>query len=383
MRIAASLCLLMALLVIAAREATAEDGPAVSAAKGVSAAPSRQRTEQVEFLEPTPLLDSNGALSAWGWARRANMQYNRDAIPAKRLARIKEWDHYTIMSPEFTVGFTIVQLGPLVMGSAELIDYKAQSSKHALFMIAGKKDQAVLPPDPYGQTRVAKGDDFLSMAFGEYERSIEFHFAKSPLAVPFAGKIVLADDRQTESVAITRPFAGEGEFFYENKIFGMPASGSVTVDGQEFTLPDGNAWAIFDWGRGIWPNESSWFWGQAAGKVEGKQVAINLGHGYGDDSRGTCNAILVDGKLHKLDIVDCQFDKADRKQPWQFSSNDNRLALAFRPIYQQHSKTDVGFARTELFKIHGYYTGTLVLDDGTILKVTDLLGFAEHMEQRW
>jgi hypothetical protein len=64
-------------------------------------------------------------------------------------------------------------------------------------------------------------------------------------------------------------------------------------------------------------------------------------------------------------------------------SNDGRLALDFQPIYNQHSKQDVGFAKAELYKIHGRYSGTLVLDDGTKLEVRDLLGFAEHMEQRW
>ncbi len=356
----------------------------VVATAAAQEAPSRrEHTEQVEFAEPIPLLTANGRLAAWGWARRANMQYDRAAIPAARQGRVKEWEHYTIMSPKFTVGITIVQLGPLVIGSAELIDYQGQSIKNAMFMSTTKKDKAVLPADPYGQTRLARGADFITLAFSGKERHIECSFAKTAVAVPFTANISLADDPSHDSVAITRPFAGEGEFFYENKIFGMPASGSVTVEGKTYELPTGNAWAIYDWGRGIWPVESSWFWGQAAGKVGEKQVAINLGHGYGDDSHGTCNAILVDGRLHKLDIVDCQFDESDRMQPWQFTSNDHRLTLTFRPIYQQHSNQDIGFARAELYKIHGYYSGTLVLDDGTRLEVKDLLGFAEHMKQRW
>ncbi len=343
----------------------------------------RSRTDQHEFTSPTPLLGSTGALEGWGWARRALLQYNRDAIPSARHARIKEWEHYTIMSPEFTVGVTIVQLGSIAAGSAELIDYQTKSIKSAMFLTSAAKEKPLLPADPYGQTRLAQRDNFVSLSFADGRRKIECQFAKNKLSVPFAGTIELVDDPKGDSVAITRPFAGEGEFFYENKIFGMPAKGSVTVDGQTYTLPEGDSWAIFDWGRGIWPAESKWFWGQGAGKVDGHQVAINLGHGYGDDSRGTCNAILVDGRLHKLDIVDCQFNADDRMQPWQFTSNDNRLTLTFTPIYQQHSKQDLGFAKAELFKIHGHYSGTLVLDDGTKLEVKHLLGFAEHMEQRW
>jgi hypothetical protein len=348
-------------------------------AEAQEAAPARR-----EFTAPVPLLGADGKLEAWGWARRALMQYNRDAIPAERRPRIKEWEHFTIMSPQFTVGMTIVQLGSIVVGSAELIDYPAESIRHGMFLIPAPKDRVVLPPNPYGQTRLAKGDNFVSMAFDDGTRTLACKIGKTnPMSAAFEGEFHLRDPRDQESVAITRPFAGEGEFFYENKIFGLPASGAMTVDGQTYELPTGEAWAIFDWGRGIWPHDSQWFWGQASGKADGKPVAINLGHGYGDDSRGTCNAILVDGKLHKLDVVDCQFDVDDRMQPWTFSSNDKRLTLDFRPIYQQHSKQDAGFAKAELFKIHGRYSGTLVLDDGTKLEIRDLLGFAEHMQQRW
>jgi len=343
----------------------------------------RPPTDQREFTSATPLLDADGSLAAWGWARRAIFDYNRSAIPAARYARIKEWEHYTVMSPEFTVGVTIVQLGPLVACSAELIDYSSQSMKSAMFLTPTAMEKSALPPDPYGATRFARGKDFVSLSYANKRREIAFHFAKSPLAAAIEGTISLVDDPAEDSVAITRPFPAAGHFFYENKIFGMPATGTATLEGRSYTLPEGSSWAIFDWGRGIWPRDSQWFWGQAAGRAGDRQVAINLGHGYGDDAHGTCNAILVDGRLHKLDVVDCQFDAANRMQPWQFTSNDERLTLAFRPIYEQHTKQDLGFARAELFKIHGYYSGTLVLDDGTRLEVKDLLGFAEHMQQRW
>lgn len=350
------------------------------AAEPISAA---RATAQVEFTEPVPLLAPDGSLSAWGWARRGVMQYNREAIPAEQLGRVKEWEHYTIMSPQFTAGVTIVQLGGITAASAELIDYKEQVSHHAMFMAPVPKSTAILPADPYGSTEFARGKNRLAFSYADGQRQITGEFVRSALATAMQVNVTLADPPEGESVAITRPFEEPGQFFYENKIFGLPATGTITVAGREFQLPEGESWAIFDWGRGIWPAESSWFWGQAAGRVGQQQVAINLGHGYGDDSHGTCNAILVDGKLHKLDIVECEFDPQDRMQPWMFTSNDGRLQLTFVPTYNQHSQQDVGFASAELHKIHGHYSGTLVLDDGTELQVKDLLGFAEHMRQQW
>jgi len=343
---------------------------------------SAEPTTQVEFTAPTNLLAADGALAGWGWARRAQMIYNRDAIPAERLGRVKEWEHYTIMSPRFTCGVTIAQLGGLALGSVELIDYPTAEKRSAMFLVTVTKERSIFPADPYGNTELRGKVSYVSFAFAEGRRVIKFDFPKSERAPAFAGEIELINRRADESIALARPFAEPGEFFYENKIFGMPAQGVIKVDEQKYELPPGESFAIFDWGRGIWPHKSSWFWGQAAGKVNGRLVAINLGHGYGDDRRGTANAILVDGKLTKLGDVRCDFDPEDRMRPWKFTSDDGRLELTFQPTYHQADKQEALVAASELHKIHGLYSGTLKVDDRSI-KVDKLLGFAEHMSQRW
>lgn len=337
---------------------------------------------QVEFTAPTNLLSAQGELQGWGWARRANMLYNRDAIPAERLPRVKEWEHYTVMSPKFTAGVTIAQIGGLTFGSVEVIDYDEKSLKSAMFFGPQSKDRSIFPADPYGATELRKAENFVSLAFDKNRRRLAFHLSKTAAAPAFDGEITLVNEPQTESIALARPFSEPGHFFYENKIFGMPATGKVSVDGREYALSEGTSFAIFDWGRGIWPRNSKWFWGQAAGRVDGRIVAVNLGDGYGDDTRGTANAILVDGKLHKLRNVKCEFDPDDRMKPWKFTSDDGRLKLTFEPRYHQQSKQEILIAATELHKIHGDFSGFLVVDGKTI-EVKNLQGFAEHMSQRW
>lgn len=340
------------------------------------------RPEQVEFTAPVELLSPQGNLAAQGWAKSAVMQYNRAAIPTALLPRVKEWEHYTVMSAEFTVGVTIAQIGALSFGSVEVIDYSAQSRRSAMFLVPFVVDRSLFPADPYGNTELRRDERFVSLAFAEGRRTIEFNFTKTATTPAIAGKLELDNKRGDESIALARPLDEPGQFFYENKIFGMPARGSVKVDDQTYTLPAGNAFAIFDWGRGIWPKHSKWFWGYGAGKVDGHTVAINLGDGYGDDSRGTANAMLVDGKLYKLRDVKYEFNPDDRMQPWKFTSDDGRLALSFQPIYHQQDKQEALIAATELHKIHGRFSGKLVID-GQPITVDGLLGFAEHMQQRW
>lgn len=342
----------------------------------------QEQPKQVEFTTATNLLSSQGTLEAWGWARRAQMIYNRDAIPAERLKRVKEWEHYTIMSPQFTLGITLAQIGSLTFGSVEYIDYGQSRRQDATFFGLPAKDRSIFPSHPYGNTDFRAQDNYITFTFEKNRRTLAFHLVKTATTPAFTGEIELHDEPATDSIAIARPFDEPGQFFYENKIFGMPAQGKVRIDEQSYSLPAGESFAIFDWGRGIWPGKSQWFWGQAAGNIGGRIVAINLGHGYGDDSRGTANAILVDGKLHKLRDVTCDYDPNDRMKPWTFTSDDGRLTLTFRPIYHQQAKQELLIAATELHKIHGIFSGTLLVDGKTI-QVQHLLGFAEHMNQRW
>ena len=337
---------------------------------------------QVEFKSPTHLLSPSGELVAWGWAKHANMLYNREALPAERLNRVKEWEHYTVMSPQFTVGVTIAQIGALTFASVELIDYAESSRRDATFFGPQSKEQSIFPANPYGNTELCNKENFCTLKFEEGRRRIAFNFVKTPKTPAISGEIELANREADESIALARPFSEPGHFFYENKIFAMPAKGNVRVEDRSYYLPEGSSFAIFDWGRGIWPRKSEWFWGQAAGKVGDRSVAINLGHGYGDDTRGTANAMLVDGKISKLRDVACDFDPADRMKPWKFTSDDGRLSLVFTPTYHQQSKQDILVAATELHKIHGTYSGQLVVD-GKPIQVDKLLGFAEHMSQRW
>lgn len=346
---------------------------------------------QVELTVPAPLLGPGGVLDQWGWARGAVPRYNRGAIPLGLLGRVKEWEHYTVMSPEFTVGVTIAQLGGLVFGSAELVVYRAGSQWSRIFLQPTRKEVAVLPDSPRGETELRRGAQFVSFRYATGKRLIAFSFdggdaagARSDAGTgeSFRGQIELFDDPRSDSIGITRPFE-PGQFFYENKVFGMPADGQIELGSSKYTLPPGDSYAIFDWGRGIWPRRSAWFWGQAAGRMGQRLVAINLGHGYGDDSRGTANAILVDGRLDKLRNVHCDFDPGDRMKTWRITSDDGRLALDFKPLYHQEVKQDIGLAAAELHKIHGHYSGTLQRAGGEKFAVSDLLGFAEHMTQRW
>ena len=139
----------------------------------------QERTPQVEFAAATDLLSSQGTLEAWGWAKRAQMIYNRDAIPAGRLGRVKEWEHYTVMSPKFTLGITIAQIGSLSFGSVEVIDYTQSKRQDATFFGPQSKGLSIFPPTPYGNTDFRGNDNYIKFKFDKNRRLLSFYLLKT------------------------------------------------------------------------------------------------------------------------------------------------------------------------------------------------------------
>ena len=57
--------------------------------------------------------------------------------------------------------------------------------------------------------------------------------------------------------------------------------------------------------------------------------------------------------------------------------------MKFKPIIDRASNTDVGLIGSDQHQVFGYFTGTMVLDDGTKVELKDFIGFAERVTNKW
>ena len=74
-----------------------------------------------EITKPTPLLKEDCS-TVVGWASSNLLDYNKIDCAAP-LARIKEWDRYTVVSPDCAVTLSIADLGNLGYIFASLTDF--------------------------------------------------------------------------------------------------------------------------------------------------------------------------------------------------------------------------------------------------------------------
>ena len=336
---------------------------------------------------PGPLLNEQGNLCEPGYATALVREYDRTKIKAGKL-RIKEWDYYLITNDRWGIALTIDDSSYMGLLSASVLDFQAgtETTVSPMFWL------------PMGKTGFPssseKGDvrKTLKNASGSFEhtpegRRLRFRIDRFKNGQPFACDILLTDAPR-DSMVIATPFDKKGYFYYNQKIIGMRAEGYFAVGNERTELHPEDTFGLLDWGRGVWTYRNTWYWSAAQGQVDGHVFGFNLGYGFGDTTAASENMLFCDGISHKLGRVDFGIPKKkdgtdDLLSPWHFTDDAGRVDLVFTPILDRASKTDVLVICSDQHQVFGRFTGSVKLDDGTVLQLTDFLGFAEKVFNKW
>ena len=57
--------------------------------------------------------------------------------------------------------------------------------------------------------------------------------------------------------------------------------------------------------------------------------------------------------------------------------------MDFIPVIDRASCTDVKLICSDQHQVFGKFTGKMVLDDGTVIRLKDFMGFAEKVHNKW
>jgi hypothetical protein len=97
--------------------------------------------------------------------------------------------------------------------------------------------------------------------------------------------------------------------------------------------------------------------------------------------------IFYNGKAHKLSKVTFNIPVKDGKDdfmsPWTFTSDDKRFEMNFTPIYDRHAYANLFVLKTVQHQVFGKFSGKAVLDDGKVIEIRDMLGFAEKVYNKY
>lgn len=342
---------------------------------------------QHRITRSSKLLNEHGELKQKGYATKPLLKYNRSQVAKKH--RLKEWDYYLISNREHAVALTVGRSGTLLLISASFINLKERKevTKTTVKIVSNRKFRMPVSSEAGD---ILFQDKKVQLSFMNHKGNRELNLSIKGLinTETIEASFVLSDEPE-DSMVIATPFKKDDKLFYYNqKMIGMRATGTARVGTDTFSFRPENTYALLDWGRGVWPYHTSWYWGVAQGKISGNLFGFNLGYGFGDTSAATENMLFFNGIASKLKNVTFHLQKNDKNEyeymkPWIITSSNRRIELVFIPILDRSANLSAVFLSTNQHQVFGKFTGSAVLDDGTVVFLQDFMGFAERVDNRW
>ncbi|MBN1686689.1 MAG: DUF2804 family protein, partial [Spirochaetales bacterium] len=93
------------------------------------------------------LLDARGRLAVSGWATKPLLRYYRSRIRASPL-RIKEWDYYEILNPEYGIVLLVYDIGYQGRALVKWMDFRAGTFEEHGPTLWFTRGAMGLPPSP-------------------------------------------------------------------------------------------------------------------------------------------------------------------------------------------------------------------------------------------
>ena len=330
------------------------------------------------------LLNEDGSLKEPGWANRLVFDYDPQMV--KEPMRLKEWDYYHIIDSDgrYAVSFTFADNRYMGLVNCAVFDFE-EGKKYPYLELKVFPMGKLNLPRTSEEGNIEYRSKFCDYHIDRDENGRHFYckyYARKHR--PELEADIYLEQPPMDTMVIATPWnEKKSAFYYNQKIPCMPASGYVKLNGKTYTFDSSKDFGVLDWGRGSWTYDNTWYWGIGSGIVNGKPFGYNIGYGFGNTKNASENMIFYDGKCHKLDLVDFGIPTTDVMKKWFMTSNDDRWKMEFTPFYNDKTDLKFPFVSQQADKLFGKLNGTVVLDDGTALKIENLVGFHEKVHNRW
>jgi hypothetical protein len=189
------------------------------------------------------------------------------------------------------------------------------------------------------------------------------------------------DESQNNALALCSR-AGYQGWVFTQKAAAMSCAGELSWAGRHYDLAAMNTLASVDWTAGFMRKETFWNWASLSSFLaDGRRLGMNLAAGVNETGFSE-NALWLDGRMIKVDMVDFQFQRYGPGGEWRMNSNDGIVRLKFQTHGRREEKLNAILMASNFTQHFGVFSGEICLPEETIV-VENAWGFAEDHYARW
>jgi hypothetical protein len=328
-----------------------------------------------EITAPVELQLDDGRLNpqAIGWTRTPLHRTDRVGHVPGRWGRAKRWEYWALLTPTHVVGLTVSSLDYAGLTQVWVLDRATGEQADAVAVVPLARGTKL--PGTHGTGPSSARTAKAAVRITESPTGTRLRAATARVHLDVLAALPAGHER----LGVVVPW-DERTFQYTLKDVARPVTGRLRVDGIAQEIDSG--WATLDHGRGYWPRELAWNWGFGAGVVDGRTIGLQLGGRWTDGTGSTENAVVVDGRLHKIrEELAWSWTPGRWTDPWNVRGDT--VDLTFTPFVDRVSLTDLQLVRSSTHQCFGTWSGWVLDGDGTRVPVDGIEGSAEDVEQRW
>ncbi|MFQ3201110.1 MAG: hypothetical protein ACI9SK_001841 [Zhongshania sp.] len=289
--------------------------------------------------------------------------------------KFNQFQFIALVSPQLIVGVAIVDLKLVSKAFVYLYEPRTQTFEEFSFMQPLARNTSIdLKPD----------DGCAYFASGKNTISIEAKGGQRQLTVALRSGVNITakiDESHSTPLAMCSR-AGYQGWVYTQKNAAIPCRGRVVWGAKNIDLAAINALASVDWTAGYMRGETFWNWGSISASLkDGRRLGMNLAAGV-NETGFTENAIWLDDRLVKVDMVNFQFNRYLSGGCWKMQSADGIVDLRFTPMGQRKEKLNAVFVASNFTQYFGIFEGAIRVGD-ELIQVENCWGFAEDHFARW
>ncbi len=307
---------------------------------------------------------------------RTTMDRKRSTL-AKRFG-FNQFQFISFVSDQLIVGVAVVDLK--LVSNAFLYLYEPATGKFEefTFLQPFARNTFIEPYPNNGTSEFKQGKNRIRISASTTPgvRKVE---------VNLAGKVKIEatiDETTSYNPLAICSRAGYNGWVFTQKSAAQVCNGSVTWGDTEYDLEKTDALAAVDWSAGFMRRETFWNWGSLSCRLaDGRRLGFNLAAGV-NETGNTENAVWLDGRMIKIDMVDFQFDRYQNKNSWALRSSDGIIDLHFTPEGQRKEKINALFMASNFTQHFGRFHGDIHLPDETI-HLDGAWGFTEDHFAKW
>lgn len=293
--------------------------------------------------------------------------------------RLKEWEHFGIITDEYYFGMVIFDAK--FMGTSFFYAYDRKTGhffEHERTSVGGP-------------LRVARelwhGECYFRHVGYNMEFENRLDSGLHRLRVDIGAKkgkprinaeiYVLEDTKKFQPLVQVSPIS-ENRPLYTHKA-AVPVEGKIMLGEKEIRLHPEKDVCLMDVQKTFYPYHTFWNWATFAGYDEkGRLIAVNACENFITcDEDFNENVTWVDGEITLTGAARFTFDKADLMRPWKVRTTDGKMDLTFKPEGERAGKVNLGVVMSDFHQPFGAYEGSIEGPGGERVQVDGLFGLCE------